>query len=125
MHIGKFLGNWFTKFHNVFDRKQFTTPVEVDDWSKANLIGSKAVGINDHHYPAIDIDWPCMLLESTNGNGHLLIKAPLTTEQYDKLLKVMTEIGLYNQGCYDFWKQEGITCVRVPWVEKQPEDRNS
>lgn len=100
------------------------------DITKANLVGSRIeVSLKSaktpqyRHKPVLDLDVSCMLLpSSTKGHHHLYIDKALTTEQYDKLLKVMVEVGLYNEGCYKTWKQHGSTFVRLPWVEKKEED---
>lgn len=122
MHIGNFLAKfgWYRwGYPNKSDPPQLTT--ELGD---AELISSKVTG-SDRHKPVIDIDFPCVLYESTNGGGHLLIDKELTKEQYQKLLEVMTEIGLYNHGCLYNWNKCGMSCVRAPWVVKKPGEVSS
>ncbi len=140
MHIGKFLilGVWTLRrvvFSNWADRGEVVRSLHVEmaggdneSLAKANVISSEQYDQNREviaHRPVLDLDMECVLFESTGGNSHLLINKDLSTEQYDKLLQVLVEVGLYNKGCYAAWKARGFTAVRVPWCLKSPSDPHS
>lgn len=82
----------------------------------------------DLHKPVLDLDFPAKLLDSsTPGHHHLLIDKELTWEQYEKLLDVLAEVGILQQGYVNASKERGFTCVRLPWVKKathQPKPRD-
>lgn len=71
------------------------------------------------HMPVIDIDFPARLEpSSTEGHFHLYLDWALTWPQYLKLLVVMTEVGLVEEGYTLAASKRGYTTVRLPHVKK-------
>ena len=88
------------------------------DKPDANLISSLLE--NGMHAPAIDIDLPCHLVPSTNpGHYHLYFDKEMTWEQYEKLLTVMTEVGLVEKGYLDASRKFKQSYLRLPHVKKK------
>lgn len=86
-----------------------------------NCIGSALADGSGMHAPALDIDWPCQLIESsTPGHFHLYIDKPLTWAHYVKLLTVMAEVGLLEEGYVGASLRDGATILRRPGVKKEP-----
>mgnify|MGYP000944928908 CR=1 FL=1 len=91
-----------------------------------NLIGSTmgaqtfADTVDVLHMPALDIDHTCWVKPSqTPGHYHLFIDVPMTWENYAKLISVMGEVGILEQGYVDACMQEGASFVASkPWVKK-------
>lgn len=77
------------------------------------------------HYPVIDIDINHDYIPSTTpGHGHLYFNTPVTWEQYTKLLDVLAECGIVEEGYVKASKARGYTAVRLPWVKKPAEEPN-
>lgn len=92
----------------------FTAP-----YTDANLISSKAVGPQSLHFPALDIDFPCRVVRSTNpGHNHLFIDKALTWEQYVFLLQALEQVGILEKGFVDFSLARGASFIRTPWQKK-------
>jgi hypothetical protein len=73
---------------------------------------------SDLHLPCIDIDLPIEAIPSkTVGHYHLYIEKPLTYEQYDKLLSVMAEVGIVEEGYWKAFQTQKMTLVRLPPIE--------
>lgn len=70
------------------------------------------------HAPAIDIDYPVHVRESSPGKSHLFIDRVLTEENYFKLLDVMAEVGLVEKGYVKASKSRKTTYLRMPDVVK-------
>ncbi len=121
-HIGKFLHDFGLR--KVLDWDVWSADIpKVATLPEANLITSEnAYG---GHFPVLDIDLPCLLLQSSNYNTHLLIKKSITKEQLDKLLSVMVEVGIMQQGNLNAFRLRGFVGVRVPWEAKNVGDRES
>lgn len=85
-----------------------------------NLITSRSDDLNNtSHYPVIDFDFGLRLLpSSTPGHFHLYIDKGLSWEDYKKLLKVLVEVGLVQEGYLGASLQRGFTAVRLPSVTK-------
>lgn len=98
--------------------KQELTSVPIED---ALLVSSKT---DDGHYVILDIDFPVEVLpSSTPGKHHVYIDKIISEEHMEKLLKVMVEVGLVNEGIYDLqWRSSKEVSLRLPWVIKG-EDR--
>lgn len=76
------------------------------------------------HYPCLDLDFPCELIESsTPGHYHLYLNpvGGLTWDQYSRLLVVMGEIGLLEVGFVQASLKRGGTYLRPPWIRKDKE----
>jgi len=86
---------------------------------KANCVGSKLADGSGMHAPALDIDWPCQLIESsTPGHFHLYIDKRLTWAQYVKVLNVLAEVGILEQNYVAASIRDGATILRRPGVRK-------
>lgn len=91
-----------------------TTPQDSDVVSSA-LPGGQ-------HAPCIDIDVPMTVVpSSTPGHGHLYIDVPMTWEDYERLLTVMAEVGIVEQGYLRASRTRKATHLRLPWVAKPKE----
>ena len=89
-----------------------TNIVEVDSENEANLISSLTV--NDTHAPVIDLDLPARLLPSkTPGHFHLYLDVEMPHDDYFKLLKVMSEVGLVEEGYYQASVNQQSSFVRT------------
>lgn len=85
----------------------------------ANCVSSQVVGAKDIHMPAIDIDVPCRLVESsTPGHFHLYIDHPITWPRYAAILSALTEAGIVEQGYLDASLARGATYLRMPGHKK-------
>lgn len=80
-----------------------------------NLIGSLARGTQELHLPVLDIDFPAQLIPSaTEGHFHLYLDVPLPWANYEKLLRVLGEIGIIQPGYMDASIARKQTFVRPP-----------
>lgn len=90
----------------------------VTEESKANLISSELqepaqFGGGARHAVAIDIDTNCLLIDSrTPGHYHLYIDTSLPWERYLKLLEVMAECQIIEQGYLNAAKAAKATYLR-------------
>ena len=82
-----------------------------------NLISSLLP--NGNHAPAIDIDFPMHAVpSSTPGHFHLYFEKEMSWSDYEKLLRVMTEVGLVEKGFYQQAVKFKQTYLRLPYVKK-------
>jgi hypothetical protein len=111
--------------------------VMVDSLDEANVVSSRqrksSFGFDpladepftNHgqlHTPVLDIDIPAAFIpSSTPGKNHLYLNAPMTWEQYVKLLDVLAEVGILEPGYVSASKARGFTAVRLPWIQKAPD----
>jgi hypothetical protein len=96
-----------------------TTPrkVLVQNVEDANLVSSLLD--NGNHAPAIDLDFPIHAIpSSTPGHYHLYLELELPWKSYEKLLKVMAEIGVIEKGFYESAKHFKQTFLRLPHIKK-------
>lgn len=96
--------------------------VDADD-PMMNLISSEIADHDDPfnplHAPAIDIDHPCRLVESsTPGHFHLYIDVPMAFDQYVALLTMMVHAGIVEPGYLAAAERRGATFVRAPGIKK-------
>lgn len=76
-------------------------------------------GYNVNHKLLVDIDFPVLALESsTPGHSHLYIDKELTWDQVLKVLRVLAEVGLVEEGYVAASERRGVTHLRVPWLKK-------
>lgn len=88
----------------------------IVDPHKSNLVGSK---YGDKHLPVIDLDMPCVLLDSsTPGHHHLYIDKEVDEDKYFKLLDALVDAGLVQKGFAWSARKNGQTYVRKPGVKK-------
>lgn len=85
--------------------------------AQANV--SSSLLTNGKHAPAIDLDIEALLVpSSTEGHSHLYINHELTWKQYRRLLKVMRDVGLVQEGFYRSAVRRGCTLLRLPHIRK-------
>jgi hypothetical protein len=90
----------------------------------ANVYGSRVDPIypgdtQEWHAPALDIDFPARLLpSSTEGHFHLYLDKIMYWEDYAKLLRVMAEVGILEQGYVTASLERKMTCLRKPGLVK-------
>lgn len=73
------------------------------------------------HAPTLDIDIPAYLIpSSTPGHSHLYIDVEITWDKYVKLLNVMAECGILEEGYVKASIAKGGTYVRLPHIKKPP-----
>lgn len=90
----------------------------ADNIQAANIITSEVVG-SEMHRPVLDIDMPVKLIpSSTEGHFHLLIDKEVSWDDYMRLLWVMADIGIVEEGYASASQERGYTAVRLPWVKK-------
>jgi hypothetical protein len=100
--------------------------VEVVNLKDANLIGSREVisydNTREYHWPVLDLDFPCDLIpSSTEGHYHLYLDKRLTWEQYEKVLKVLGEVGILEPQFVKWAMERKQTQVRIPGQTKAEE----
>ncbi len=116
----------FIQRFSLFTWDDKTTPTlndrldPKDNPGVAGLIGSQSLTDPTKHRVVLDIDLPCMLLESTNGNYHLLIDKELSFDEYSDLVSIMTDVGLLNPTTHEKFLVNKATYVRTPWRLKPP-----
>lgn len=75
--------------------------------------------LGETHRPVLDIDVPAWLTpSSTPGHTHLVIDVPMTWDAYRKLLAVLVEVGILEDGYVGASEARGYTSARLPWVRK-------
>jgi len=79
---------------------------------------SKVLG-SEMHKPVLDIDLPVMVLPSTTpGHFHLFIDKEVEWSVYCRLIQVLVDAGIVEEGYYSAALRRGYTAVRLPWVRK-------
>lgn len=100
-----------------YDDDSMVKPPVVAVADGANVVSSLLT--NGMHAPAIDLDVPVILLpSSTPGHFHLYIDHELDWADYQRLLGVLHDVGLVEDG---FWRsalRRGTTLLRLPHVSK-------
>jgi hypothetical protein len=91
----------------------------------ANVVGSQLardanVLYGGTHAPALDIDLPCRLVESTTpGHFHLFIDHEMPWSAYMKLLYALQDAGILEPGYVASAVNRGQSFLRLPHVKKQ------
>lgn len=68
----------------------------------------------------LDIDLPAQLVpSSTPGHFHLYIDKEVPTDKYMRLLEVLAEVGIIEEGYKEASIARGFTAVRLPWIKKE------
>lgn len=105
--------------------------IEVTDRDEACLISSRTrddgpwsfLGGSDLHMPALDLDFPCELRESSPGRFHLYLNRAITWEKYQLLLLAFYNAGLIEAGFYHSSIARGASYLRVaPRGERETVD---
>lgn len=92
------------------------------DLGRANIITSKIAG-SEKHKVVLDIDFPAKLVpSSTEGHFHLYIDHELSWDEYLRLLWVLADIGLVEEGYASSSQERGYTSLRLPWIKKKEEN---
>jgi hypothetical protein len=89
---------------------------------EAVLVSSEVLhpGPENLHAPTLDIDLPCMLVESsTPGHYHLYIDKAMPWEDYARLLNVLADVGIIERGYADASLRRGASFLRRPGVTKR------
>ena len=90
------------------------------DAKDATIVSSELDDRRGVHTPALDIDIPARLVESsTPGHSHLYIDIPLTWRQYKRLLRAMMKAGIIEKEFYKASVARKATHLRPPWTEKE------
>jgi hypothetical protein len=66
------------------------------------------------HYPVIDIDHPCHLVESSPGRFHLYIDVLVPDNAYWPMISAMAEAGIVEKAYDSASFERGYTAVRHP-----------
>jgi hypothetical protein len=91
--------------------------LETATKGEADLVASKTLG--GKHAPTLDIDMPCRLVpSSTPGHFHLYIDMEMSEKHYKKLLAVLVEVGIVEEGFAQMLERKGATFVRMPGKPK-------
>ena len=111
-HLNAFRGD---KYDEGDERK------EVEDYFKANLIGSRYP--NGHHAILLDLDCKHEYRESsTPGHGHLVIEPAggngIEWYEYRKLLEHLTQLGVIEDANYQLALRREQNFLRTPHVRK-------
>lgn len=117
------LGQELRHVPNIGEYGATKSEVVVDLDGNPDIITSRRVDRDDTHRVVLDIDFPAILLPSTTpGHHHLYIDFDMPWANYLKMLKVMAEVGLLEHGYVAACEERGFSAVRLPWVEKSPDE---
>lgn len=132
-----YVKKWFSDSAMIGEGESVSNITEVDNADDANVVSSRikepmvtldnlidtgylSFTPKELHTPVLDIDLPAMLVPSTTPDHyHLYIDAPMSWENYVKLLDVMAEVGILQPGYVAASKARGFTAVRLPWIKKE------
>lgn len=107
------------------DRKKIYSPL-----TESNIVGSQIWGTEspynaafpddfELHKPVLDIDLPCWLKESTTpGHFHLIIDKEMSWSEYKRLLRVMCDVGILEDGFVAAAISRKASWIRTPWTQK-------
>lgn len=98
---------------------EYGGPTEPADIDLANIVTSRVDGVAEVHFPVIDIDFPCTLVESSPGKHHLYIDHPVAEHKYWAMLQAMADAGIVQQAYVGASRARGFSCARLPWVKKE------
>lgn len=75
-----------------------------------------------YHQPVLDLDVDHVYVDSTTpGHGHLYfnLPEPLSESRYFRLLDVLADCGIIEEGYAKVSKRKGYTAARLPWIKKE------
>lgn len=102
------------------DLSEFDDPKYIPaDHDNATLVTSELP--NGNHMVGIDIDHPCMLIESSPGHYHLYVNVEMVKAKYFSMLNAMVLAGVIEPGYYAHAVRRGATFLRYPGVTKANE----
>lgn len=100
-----------------YDGQDYEATLDINE---ASVTTSQVAGLPDIHKPVLDIDLPVKVVPSTTkGHFHLYIDKEMSWKKYLKLLDVLVEVGIIEDGYAGASEQRGFTAVRLPWVKKE------
>ena len=116
---------YFVRFHRFAtisekDSKGEYTNVTIpeENIERAEVVTSQNT-FNDLHRPVLDIDIAAALIpSSSNGHYHLYLDKTMHWKQYEKLLLVLAEVGIIEEGYAQASIERKYTAVRLPWISK-------
>lgn len=95
----------------------------VADLAEAKILTSEVEGEPGRHKIVLDIDMPAKLIpSSTEGHYHLIIDHEISWPEYQRLLWVMADIELLEEGYVAASDKRGYSAVRLPWIKKGDEE---
>lgn len=78
------------------------------------------IPIDRQHLPIFDIDHSVLAWEtSTPGHYHLIIDRPMSREDYEKLMRVLVEVGIVQEGYQRASLKRKAAWLRMPWIRKK------
>lgn len=86
------------------DRGYSATPADekarrLAAYEPPDLVASSSYDDENIHYPVLDIDHPCYVIPSqTPGHFHLYIDKAVLWEQYERLLRSLSDAGIIEEG---------------------------
>ena len=108
---------------NLEEANAVSSLIRSNEFSIFDQESKKSIDWKQLHLPVLDIDMPCVLTPSTTpGHHHLLIRKAMPWSDYVKLLDVLAEVGILEEGFVGAAKRRGQTWVRTPWTQKRPDD---
>ncbi|QXO13727.1 hypothetical protein SEA_DUMPTRUCK_75 [Gordonia phage DumpTruck] len=123
----------FVHFEESYDRSHDRTTEVVDLGTQSprtsNCVSSQIHpdSFNDwrrgsprqYHKPILDIDFEAALVPSTTeGHYHLFLDKEMEWRDYEKLLRVLAEVGILEPGYVKAAQRRKATWVRAPWTKK-------
>jgi hypothetical protein len=113
-------------FHTIDDSAELEQPESRPEADLAEATTWSSELLDEHgkrtgwHTVMLDIDHPARLVPSSRpGHYHLYIDHPMPQGDYFKLLEVMVEVGLVQEGYRNASVARGGTHLRLPWVKKK------
>lgn len=89
------------------------------DVAEAEVITSQIEG-SDKHKLIVDIDLPAYIVpSSTPGHGHLYVDKELEWRDLLSVLYALADAGIVERRYAEACEDQGMTCVRAPWIKKQ------
>lgn len=117
----KYVGIDWGDDYDELDAKTSDKRKEYDALAGAEVVSSR-VDDGASHYVMLDIDIPAALVPSSRaGHSHLYLCRALDWEEYEKLLRVLAEVGIIEQGYADASIARKQTFLRLPWIRKGTE----
>lgn len=104
-------------------------PWDETSLKKANLVTSVVKSTKgktvETHRLLLDLDFDAALIpSSTPGHNHLYIDKELTKEQVDKVVAVLNEVGILQDGVKNGYNRRGALSLRLPWIDKDRYEDN-
>lgn len=74
----------------------------------------------ERHMIALDVDVPVQVYpSSTPGHSHLYIEKPVTQVEMMRVVGLLAQLGIVEDGYAEASAERGYTCLRLPWVRKR------